>query len=146
MKAKEAAKEWWDENGKVVVTDAATAAKDYWDSKKGEIVAEAKEIAQQVGDKALAEARAYVDTKLAEQRQATVRKLLDSGVKFGEIDTDGDGSITDAELEAYLKTNPMALWYGGAALAGWWALWQLRKRMGNVGTTPATKAPATNSD
>lgn len=141
-KAKEAAKEWWDENGKVVVTDAANAAKQYWDEKKGEIIDSTKEFAKGVGDSALAEAKAYVDAKLAEQRNATIKKLLDSGVKFSDIDTNNDGEITDEELDAYIKSNPLALWYGGAALAGWWALWQLRKRMGTGVQQAAAPAPA----
>lgn len=139
-KAKEAAKEWWDENGKVVVTDAANAAKDYWNEKKAELIDSTKEFAKGVGDSALAEAKAYVDLKLAEQRNAAIKKLTSSGVKFSDIDIDGDGQITDEELDAYMKNNPLALWYGGAALAGWWALWQLRKRMGV--TVQQAAAPA----
>lgn len=141
-KAKEAAKEWWDENGKVVVSDAADAAKQYWNEKKGELLDSAKEAAKGLSDSALAEAKAYIDNKLTEQRNASVKRLIDNGAKFSDIDVNGDGQITDEELDTYVKSNPLALWYGGAALAGWWALWQLRKRMGTGVQQAAAPAPA----
>lgn len=132
--AKEAAKDWWDDNGKKVVTDAADAAKEYWEEHREEIINSAIDAARDISDKSVEAATAYVDAKLQAQRDTVVNKLIENGAQFEQIDTDKDGYVSDEELQAYVTANPMALWYAGGALAGWWGLWQLRKRM------PAGKA------
>ena len=127
--AKEAAKDWWDDNGKKVVTDATDAARDYWEKHKEEIINSAIDAAKDLSDKSIEAATAYVDQKLQAQRDVVVNKLIDNGANFSDIDADKDGIVSDEELQDYVTRNPMALWYAGGALAGWWGLWQLRKRM-----------------
>lgn len=132
--AKEAAKEWWSENGKQVVTDAADAAKDYWNAKREELLSSSKEFAEKVGEKTLAEATAYIDVKLTSKRNEAVENLVKRGVSFEVLDANGDGTVSDEELDAYAKSNPLALLYGGTALAAWWVVWQVRRRL-NISVT-----------
>jgi hypothetical protein len=127
--AKDAAKEWWDDNGKSVVTDAADAAKKYWEEHKEEIINSALDAAKELSDKSVEAATAYVDQKLQAQRDVVVNKLIDNGADFYDIDADKDGIVSDEELQDYITRNPMALWYAGGAIAAWWGVWQLRKRM-----------------
>jgi hypothetical protein len=127
--AKDAAKEWWEDNGKNVVTDAVDAAKDYWDKNKEEIINSALDGAKQMSDSALVQATAYVDSKLQEQRNKVVAKLVENGASLEEIDKNLDGLVSDEELQDYITRNPMALWYAGGAIAAWWGIWQLRRRM-----------------
>jgi hypothetical protein len=127
--AKDAAKEWWEDNGKNVVTDAVDAAKDYWDKHKEEIINSALDGAKQLSDSAVIQATAYVDAKLQEQRNKVVAKLIENGATLQEIDKDLSGEVSDEELQDYVTRNPMALWYAGGAIAAWWGIWQLRRRM-----------------
>lgn len=134
--AKQAAKDWWEENGKTVVTDASDAAKKYWEDHKEELINSAVDAAKKLSDKSAEEARAYVDQKLQEQRDVVVAKLVENGAKKEDIDTNKDGTITDEEIQNYVAGHPLSLWYAGGVLAAWWGLWQLRKRL-------APKPPAT---
>ena len=134
--AKQAAKDWWDENGTKVVTDASDAAKKYWEENRDEIINSAVDAAKKLSEKSAEEARLYVDQKLQEQRDIVVAKLVANGAKKEDIDSNKDGTITDEELQGYITKNPLTLWYAGGVLAAWWGLWQLRKRIG-------TKAPTT---
>ena len=127
--AKEAAKDWWSENGKNVVTDAANAAKNYWDKNKEQIIESAVNAARAVGEAQLEKAMAYVDQKLQEQRDRAVTKLIENGAKLEDIDYNRDGKVSDEELQNYVESNPMALWYAGGALAAWWSLLQIRKKI-----------------
>lgn len=127
--AKDAAKEWWDDNGKSVVSDAADAAKKYWEEHKEEIINSAIDAAQKLSDSAVIQATLYVDQKLQEQRDKVVAKLIENGATLEEIDKDLDGVVSDEELQNYVTRNPMALWYAGGAIAAWWGVWQLRRRM-----------------
>ena len=131
--AKTAAREWWQENGKTVAADTAESAKKFWNENKGEIIATAKE-----------NTIAYVDKKLGEQREKAIEKMIAAGAKREDIDADHNGTISDEEVEAYVKANPKMLWYGGGALAAWWALWQLKKRSAAASAQqPAPKETAT---
>ena len=142
--AKEAAKQFWEEEGHRVMTDAGNAAKDYWNANKDNIIKGAKDEATKIGLETLAKANTYTDSKLADQRAKAVQNLLAHGVTMAELDTNSDGNVSDEELAAYVQKNPAkALQYGGVALGIWWALWQLLQRTKKSsapsgGTTPTT--------
>ena len=120
--AKEAGKEWWQDNGKGAVDDALAVALKFFNENQNEIVKSALENASKLADKALEEAKAYIDTQLNKQREVVVGKLVANGATREEIDTNLDGQITDDEIQNYVLKNPFSLWYAGAALAAWYAL------------------------
>lgn len=114
--AKTAAKEWWDENGKKVLDDAAGAAKDYWTSHKDDLIAGATEAAVKLTKK-----------QMEDQRVAVLAKLTNAGYKTEDMDTDHNGVVDEAELALFLKSNPTALYYGGLGSIGLLGMWYLKQ-------------------
>ena len=126
--AKQAAKEWWQENGRSVWMDLIVAAQNYWTANESKIIGKVLEAAEKLALKSKEEAIAYIDIKLGEQREAVVTALVKSGSTREEIDTNLDGSITDEELQAYMLAKPSKLWSAGGVAAAWWLLWRARKK------------------
>lgn len=152
--ALEAAKGYWEENKAELVASAGEAAKDYWADNKGEILSAAKDMwegnkeqfietaklladkakdaaiatALEYKDSAIEAAKAYTDTQMAEKKETALDELLKSGVLLADIDADGNGEVSDDELNNYLKGNPTKLLVGGG-VGLWWALWQLKNLM-----------------
>jgi hypothetical protein len=77
---------------------------------------------------------------MAEQKEKAVAKLLASGVKLSDIDTNGDGSVSDDELSNYVSKNPTSLLLGGSGLVLWWLSWQLKQRASKSGVPVANSA------
>jgi hypothetical protein len=137
------AKDAWGENkgdilnaAKDFAGEAFTSAKDYFAENKGAIVdkavATAKDFASELSGKTLKEAMAYTDKKLEESRTKVVDKLLASGVTMEELDLDGDGNVSNSEVDAYREKNPIGFFQiTGGAGALWYLLWQAKQRMGS---------------
>lgn len=135
-----AASSWWDENKVSILNAAANDAgkmfgqvpdmlRNFWDANKGKLLDVTKDIAKDMGESVLEEARAYTDEKLAAQREKTLKRLEANGISRAEVDTNGDGEVTDDELAAYLKGNPQALLYAGGAGGLFLLLWYAKQNM-----------------
>ncbi len=134
--AADAALRVFKEKSPELISSAADAAKTYWGEHKDEVAILVKDTgeaalssAKTYAEEKLAEARTYVDTKMSAARDKTVQKLLAKGVPLAELDTDGDGAVSDDELAAYQQKNPMSLlWTGGTGLA-FYGLWLARQKL-----------------
>lgn len=127
--AADAAKNWWEDNKTEVIASTAKAATTYWEENKEEIITQVLDVTED-----------YVDQKLQSRKEETVKRLLDKGYEREEIDTNGDGEITDDELAEFLKANPMALWatgLGGVLFLGLWYLKQMRDKKESEKKEPA---------
>ena len=149
----DAAKGYWEENKAELAASAGEMAKTYWKDNKGEILDAAKDLwdgnkdqlietakgladkakdaaiatALEYKDSAIEAAAAYTDSQMAEKKETALDELIKSGVPFTDLDTDGSGDVSDDELAAYVKENPMSLLVGGGAVGLWYGLWQLRQ-------------------
>lgn len=166
--ALEAVKGYWEENKAELVASAGEAAKEYWSDNKGEILSAAKDMwegnkeqfietaklladkakdaaiatALEYKDSAIEAAKEYTDAQMEVRKKTALEELLESGVLLADIDLDSDGNVSDEELDAYLRGNPMKLLVGGG-VGLWWGLWQLRNfmRRKDTSTTVVTEPP-----